>query len=261
MLQTQTLSSGLIVRQDFTAAVRPVFFQTEFEEFLYATHGGTLFLVVFAGRVYALTCHHVFKDFRHGTLIVTDEKFAKKGSKPAHVIGMYSASAFVEAAVDTDVHDICVIEFDADFGPSFFKGSAYILDEGTAVTSLPGHHLLVAGVIKERTFLTPPEFVIGYQRMEFADTGPSLSDPTLRRAAAQYENPGFSSVTGISGAPVFNRTTNKLTGMVVRGGMDGHKCEIHYIDIFDIMRFLEAINAGLGHAYYRKTVLRPRESP
>jgi hypothetical protein len=42
MIVTQTLASGLTVRQDFSRAVRPVFFQTEFEEWLYATHGGTL---------------------------------------------------------------------------------------------------------------------------------------------------------------------------------------------------------------------------
>jgi hypothetical protein len=50
MSQTQILASGLVIRQDFAAAVRPVFFQTEFEEFLYATHGGTLFLVSFRGK-------------------------------------------------------------------------------------------------------------------------------------------------------------------------------------------------------------------
>ncbi|MGA7452190.1 MAG: hypothetical protein WBW73_13195, partial [Rhodoplanes sp.] len=68
MLETQVLSSGLMIRQDFAEAVRPVFFQTESEEFLYATHGGTLFLVVFRGRVYGVTCAHVFGDFPHGRL-------------------------------------------------------------------------------------------------------------------------------------------------------------------------------------------------
>ena len=66
-------------------AVRPVFFQTNVEEFLYATHGGTLFLVKYLGRSYALTCYHVFQDFRHGSLFITQEKNAKKGSKPAPV--------------------------------------------------------------------------------------------------------------------------------------------------------------------------------
>ena len=80
MLETQVLASGLIIRQDFTEAVRPVFFQTEYEEFLYATHGGTLFLVVFRGRVYGVTCAHVFGDFPHGRLFVAQVKRAQKGS-------------------------------------------------------------------------------------------------------------------------------------------------------------------------------------
>ena len=42
---------GAVDRHDFAEAVRPVFFQTEYDEFMYATHGGTLFLVRFAGRV------------------------------------------------------------------------------------------------------------------------------------------------------------------------------------------------------------------
>jgi hypothetical protein len=49
MIVTQTLASGLIIQQDFSNAVRPVFFQTDLEEWQYATHGGTLFIVQFRG--------------------------------------------------------------------------------------------------------------------------------------------------------------------------------------------------------------------
>lgn len=44
MKRTQTLSSGLIVQQDFGDSIRPMFFETDIEEFMYATHGGTLFI-------------------------------------------------------------------------------------------------------------------------------------------------------------------------------------------------------------------------
>jgi hypothetical protein len=75
MPQTQVLSSGLIIRQDFAEVVRPVFFQTEYEEFPYATHGGTLFPVVFRGRVYGVTCTHVFGDFPHGFRVCLRHRF------------------------------------------------------------------------------------------------------------------------------------------------------------------------------------------
>jgi len=103
MIVTQTLASGIVVRQDFRNAVRPVFFQTGFEEFLYATHGGTLFVVRFRGKMYALMCGHVFKDFPHGRLFVRDEKFARKETMPAPVGGICYASSPRDAAEGTDM--------------------------------------------------------------------------------------------------------------------------------------------------------------
>jgi hypothetical protein len=40
MKRIQALSSGLIIQQDLSDAVRAVFYQTEYKEFLYATNGG-----------------------------------------------------------------------------------------------------------------------------------------------------------------------------------------------------------------------------
>ena len=70
---------------DFANAIRPVFFQTEFEDFLYATHGGTLFVVRFRDRLYGITCKHVIGDFEAKNIFITQEKQATKGSKPAPV--------------------------------------------------------------------------------------------------------------------------------------------------------------------------------
>jgi hypothetical protein len=105
----------------FAEAVRPVFFQTQYEEFLYATHGGTLFLVVFRGRVYGVTCAHVFGDFPHGRLFVTQEKRAQKGSMPGHVTGLAYPSSPTGGAVGTDVTDLCIIQFSEDTSPDFFS--------------------------------------------------------------------------------------------------------------------------------------------
>jgi hypothetical protein len=86
------------------------------------------------------------------------------------------------------------------------------------------------------------------------DTGPS-SDPTLRQAAALYEAPQFDSVKGLSGAPVFNETSQRLCGMVVRGGIEGDVCIIRYIDVFDIIRLLEAVIAGHENTDYNKRMV------
>ena len=90
--------------------------------------------------------------------------------------------------------------------------------------------------------------------MEISAAVRASSDPTLRQAMAVYEAPQFDSVTGLSGAPVFNEGSHQLCGMVVRGGMEGDVCAIHYIDVFDILRLLGAVVAGHEGTDYTKLV-------
>jgi hypothetical protein len=253
MRRTQTLSSGTIIRQDFADAVRPVFFQTEYDDFLYATDGGTLFLVRYRGRDYGVTCRHVFagKGFDPNRLFITREKHAKKGSMPAPIKGVAYASSLRDAAVGTDLPDVCVIEF-ADDMPSTFFTDTYVVDDRTVATSQAGHALLVAGVLKEKTVIVPPDITMGYCQLEFRDTGDPTSDPVLRHADAEFRNPQFGSITGISGSPVYDLTSNALCGMVVRGGMEGATCTILYIDIHDILQLLEGVSKGATNIYYFK---------
>lgn len=264
MIVTQTLASGITVRQDFAKAVRPVFFQTEFEEWLYATHGGTLFIVQFRGKYYALTCGHVFKDFPHSRLFITNEKYAQKGSMPPPVGGICYPSSPRDGAEGTDIDDVCMIEFTEDLPPDFFKDCAYIIDEKTIITASFGHELLVAGVLKEKTSIVPPNIIIGYCNLQLRDMGPT-SDPFLRRAFAVFAQVSFGCgeferVTGISGAPVFDVTAKALCGMVVRGGMTGPMCHLYYLDASDILRLLQAVHDRADGTYYVKHVSVPVRS-
>jgi len=107
-------SPGGVLHRRIGDAVRPVFFQTEYEEFLYATDGGTLFLVRFKERIYGITAHHVFtgNGFEPNRLFITREKFAKKGTPPAPIKGTCHPSSPRGAAEGTDIIDLCLIEFD-----------------------------------------------------------------------------------------------------------------------------------------------------
>ena len=241
--------------QDFGESIRPVFFQTDLDDFLYATHGGTLFIVKFKGRLYGITCKHVFRDFEPKCIFVVQEKQAKKGSKPAPVKALCFPSSPKDGAVETDVEDICVIEFEDDLPKGFFGGSEYSLDERGFSTSKIGNALVVCGVLKEKSHIDPPDITMGYCRLELHDAGAS-SDPFLRLARAQFLNPSFKTIVGISGSPVFDQTTNSLCGMVIRGGMTGDWCEIRYVDIFDIVRLLEAVNVHAPQTYYTKNISR-----
>ncbi len=163
-------------------SVRPVFYQTEYEDFLYATDGGTLFLVRYRGKVYGLTCKHVFTGggFEANRLFVVQEKMAQKGSLPAAVKGLYYPSSPKDAALDTDITDLCVIEFDEEAQPNFFGDAPYNLDKWPASTGLFGHPLVVCGVLKEVTTILPPDISIGYCRLDYLDVTKNSSDPILR---------------------------------------------------------------------------------
>jgi hypothetical protein len=175
---------------------------------------------------------------------------------PAPIKGVAYASSPRDAAVGTDLTDMCVIEFAGDMPSAFFVG-AYIVDDKTVATSQAGHALLVAGVLKEKTVIVSPDITMGYCQLEFRDAGNLSSDPVLRHATAEFSNQEFGSITGISGSPVFDQTANALCGMVVRGGMTGNKCNVYYIDIFDVVRFLEGVSDNAASTYYTKSILRP----
>lgn len=247
-------------------AVRPVFFQTDYEEFLYATDGGTLFLVRFKGRIYGITARHVFtgNGFEPNRLFVTQEKYAKKGTPPAPVTGIYHPSAPHGAAAGTDIGDLCVIEFDEGMADDFFMASPYDMDSLPVGTSDAGHSLAIYGVLKEKTIIIHADegggdIVIGYCHLEYCDTTTATRDAVLREAKAEFLAPAFSSVIGISGSPIYDKTAGKLCGMVVRGGMNGAKSDIRFIDIFDIKKFLEGISSGATGADYEKIVPGYRE--
>jgi len=207
------------VKQDYGESVRAAFYQTEFEEFLYATEGGTIFITQFRGKVFGLTAKHIFASFSPNQLFITEEKQGKKGGKPAPITATMYPSSPTQAAEGSDIVDVCVIEFSPGMPTGFFRDTPYIVDENTVATSKRGNRLEVSGVLKEKSKIDPPDIHMAYCRLDFTDDGPHRSDPTLRRAIAEFACPGFSTLTGISGSPVFNVSLNALCGMVVRGGM------------------------------------------
>jgi hypothetical protein len=236
---------------DISASVRAMLFATEFEEHPYATHGGTLFVVCFQGKLFGITCRHVFGDFPAEGLLVTQEKQGRQGSRFAAIQGIRYPSAPRRDAVDTDIIDLCVVEFSKEVTPDFFFETAFPIDDQHAATANPGDALTVFGMLKNPTSIDGHDISVSWGRLELTDTGPS-ADPTIRQAMAVYEAPEIQSVTGLSGAPVFNEVSHKLCGMVVRGGIKGDVCTIRYIDVFDIIQLLAAVVAGLEGSDYNK---------
>lgn len=96
---TQQLSSGPLVRQDFRESVRMVLFETENDEWRYATNGGTAFVVRFGAGYYGITCRHVLGSFEWKQLALSDTRF---GKMTAGVHAVYFPSSPTKGAVDND---------------------------------------------------------------------------------------------------------------------------------------------------------------
>nr|WP_294546009.1 hypothetical protein [uncultured Rhodopila sp.] len=236
-------------------------FQTEIEECLYATDGGTLFLVSYRDRVYAVTCGHVVKNFELGQLIITGKRYPLKGDKPAPIQGRYFPSSPEGAATDSDILDICIIDFKSEVKPSFFSDPAYIIDDATICTSHNGHNLLISGCLKDQSAILEPDIAAGFAILEYQDGGAASFDPLLRSAVAEFAWPAFGRVTGLSGAPVYDVTANALCGVVMRGTMTGRKSTIHFLDAFHIVEMLKMIDRNDASTSYTRGVWQEIKLP
>jgi hypothetical protein len=240
-----------VIRRDFATSVRPILFDTGIEDFQYATHGGSAFVIGYKGRPYAVTCRHVFKDFDETRLTIFGAPAPVKGDKPARIKTFCHPTSPEASAVDTDVTDFCVIQFDEAVTMDFFNGSAYPFEEKTICSSVAGDQLMIFGTVKEKTIIDPPNIYIPFCRLEASDTGPS-ADPFLRRGAAQYVNLGFSSPAGISGAPTFNLTRDSLCGMVLRATLQNGSFNFMYVDALDLFRFVEGVARQSQNIFYTR---------
>ena len=129
--------------------MRPILFYTGIDDFQYATHGGTAFVVSYNSRPYAVTCRPVFKDFEDGQLTFFGAQFLSQGHKSAKVKTIYYASSPTESAANSGVNDFCIIEFDEAVSRDFFRGCDYPLAERTMCSSGALDQLLIFGAVKE----------------------------------------------------------------------------------------------------------------
>ena len=79
--------------------------------------------------------------------------------------------------------------------------------------------LYVNGVLKEKSDLSGMPISPVFCLLEFSDQGATSTDPILREAYAEFADPEFTEVTGLSGSPTFDATLNRLAGMVVRSAL------------------------------------------
>jgi hypothetical protein len=71
-----------LYKHPLVASIRAIFFQTPYEDYPHATHGGTLFIVKYRGRPYGVTCKHVFGDFNPDMLHVSAKRHFDRAPNP-----------------------------------------------------------------------------------------------------------------------------------------------------------------------------------
>ena len=87
---------------------------------------------------------------------------------------------------------------------------------------------------------------MGQRPLDFLDCGIGGSDPTLRIATGVWDPNQIEQLSGISGAPVFNKTANGLSGLVMRGGLNDRRANIYYLDFVNIAYFIQSVANGGG---------------
>jgi hypothetical protein len=216
MAELQRLESGLLIRQDFRKCVRNVFFDTAYPDFPYSTYGGTIFIIYFDRKCYAITCRHVFKDFNWGQIAITN----KRGGKwLAGIDSVIFASRPQNDAVDSEILDVAILELRSDAGISFFSDNLYIIDKNTVSRSQFGDVLSIYGSLKTNSFFSNDAMRPIYVLIHGVDFPESSHDLTLRCARANVGNPEIADLIGLSGSPVYNVSRSALSGMVVRAGI------------------------------------------
>jgi hypothetical protein len=236
------------VPSEIADSVRFICFETHLEDFRYATNGGTAFLVRRKGIPFGITCRHVLRGFSIDDLVITD---ARTGQKAAGIRGMYHPTNLRDENEGSDLDDICVIAFN-EFEGQFFDG-AYDFDCHPAISSEPANQVIATGFLKQKSHIDPPNIFAGLGFLEFRDAGVAQFDHALRRGLATYAYPDFNSIAGMSGSPVYNLNSEALCGMIARGGLDpGDGLTIYFIDIFDVLQFLDAVATGSNNVSYTK---------
>lgn len=233
-------------------ACRWICFFTPVEGFEVATHGGTLFVVLYEGKPYAITVKHNVHDFRWQDLIITKDRTSNVSAFLRAI--SYPSSGFGHAE-GTDLLDIAIVEFTDEVTAEFFHSAAYDLDRMPVCVSRPGDDLTVYGALTAPSGIDGMNVFTQYAELGFKDVGPNSHDVTLRTAHARWINPEVDHLGGLSGSPVYNATQDGLCGMMVRGGMpEKGRAMMSYIDISDIARILHSVHEGQRRGFYRKIV-------
>jgi hypothetical protein len=196
-------------------SVRFPLFRTPIEGWPFATNVGTIFLVNFLDRTYAVFPKHIARNFDLSDLLVTSTLTEVKAIGLNRYLLVRGASEQFESS---DIEDLCIGVLPETVKASDFQ-STYPLSDISYEQPQQGDRLTIFGFIKDESFINENTIQAAYQTIEVSDFGPYGFDTNLRVAFGEFQSEVIRSVKGMSGAPVFNNRTKAVCGIVLRGDL------------------------------------------
>lgn len=229
------------------ASVRFPLFRTGFLEWPLGSNVGTVFLVRYKGRPYAVFPKHIANSFSISDITISSSLSSRKSIGLDHVRMVSGIAPFFTGS---DVEDLCVGVFPRLAKASDFE-EIYQLSGDYRCRSQQGDYLTVFGFIKESSSLATDTIIMAHHSFDVTDTGSSQTDPTLRCASAAFNSDSIASISGISGAPVFNHRTKEVCGIVLRGGLtENNNVIINYLDIIHVYNTVVAAHLGADRVHF-----------
>lgn len=239
------------------AATRPLLFDTGNLDFPVASHGGTVFLVEFSQRVYALALQHCFGDFSWKQMLLA--KGIVSGPT-AELRSLFKLTKAVDHAVDSDLLDLVAIEFADTFNTNWFDDEPFVLAPEEVEDCSTGTYVYVRGFPAQLSAFAATKADVAAASFVLRVVRDRSSDIALRTATANLPSKLFSNLSGLSGSPVVSER-GKLCGIVVRGGIDAEgDIRIHFVEFSDVLQFLvSASRPGEWHCYDKHTLVAKSE--
>ena len=224
------MSSGVWISQDLFEATRPVLFETEFDDFSIATHGGTLFLISTRDRLFGISPKHVLgrtgpDQFVPEALYTCQHNREPRGDR-LRLKCAYSMEVPPEETLEGthDAFDLMIWEFQP---PEANETSCYLWDSRTITAVKPSAKVMVVGFLKDTSAITslgpnvsrsdvqPFKAVARHVRNAGDDECGLVAKSYLPAALVDK----IGSLKGLSGSPVYDLSQESVCGMVIRGGL------------------------------------------
>lgn len=231
-------------------ATRPIEFETGNDDWLLGSDGGTLTLFEFEQRVFAITCAHAFHSFDWQSLRISAERAGVPAIRP---FSRFQASRPIGAATDTDLLDVVVFEIHESMSRESFVDPPIPLARDEVVDCDDGDEVYACGYLKDLSNYIADNRRYALCQMTATVVSRELADLTLRTAIAKCADPALSSLTGISGAPVYRVRDLKPCGMITRAGStDEGDVKLHFVEMSDVIQVLIAArHPNESHTYIK----------